>query len=62
MKRVTSGQPKYTRLHDEIDVRECKTSVTCGLCKQSGHNCHSCPNKNMGVGPSWCVITIVFFS
>ena len=52
MKRVTSGRPKYTRLHDEIDVRECKTSVTCGLCKQSGHNCHSCPNKNMGVGPS----------
>ncbi|RVW46035.1 hypothetical protein CK203_068655 [Vitis vinifera] len=52
MKRVSGGRPKSTRLHDEMDVREDKTSVTCGLCKQSGHNCRSCPNKNMGVGPS----------
>ncbi|RVX08331.1 hypothetical protein CK203_017615 [Vitis vinifera] len=52
MKRVSGGRPKSTRLHNEMDVREGKTSVTCGLCKQSGHNRRSCPNKNMGVGPS----------
>ncbi|KAL6332220.1 hypothetical protein AAG906_001935 [Vitis piasezkii] len=52
MKRVSGGRPKSTRLHNEMDVREGKTSVTCGLCKQSGHNRCSCPNKNMGVGPS----------
>ncbi|KAL6318547.1 hypothetical protein AAG906_000625 [Vitis piasezkii] len=52
MKRVSGGRPKSTRLHNEMDVREGKTSVTCGLCKQSGHNRCSCPNKNMGAGPS----------
>ena len=52
MKRVSGGRPKSTRLHNEMDVREGKTSVTCGLCKQSGHNCRSCPNKNMGARPS----------
>ena len=52
MKRVSGGRPKSTRLHNEMDVREGKNSVTCGLCKQSGHNRRSCPNKNMGVGPS----------
>ncbi|RVX23680.1 hypothetical protein CK203_000755 [Vitis vinifera] len=52
MKRLSGGRPKSTRLHNEMDVREGKTSVTCGLCKQSGHNRRSCPNKNMGAGPS----------
>ncbi|RVW77287.1 hypothetical protein CK203_050145 [Vitis vinifera] len=52
MKRVSGGRPKSTCLHNEMDVREGKTSVTCGLCKQSGHNRRSCPNKNMGAGPS----------
>ena len=52
MKRVSGGRPKSTRLHNEINVQESKTSVTCGLCKQSGHNRHSCPNKNMSVGSS----------
>ena len=52
MKRVSGGRPKSTRLHNEMDVREGKNSVTCGLCKQSGHNRRSCPNKNMGAGPS----------
>ena len=52
MKCVLSGQPKSTRLHHEMDVREGKTSITCGLCKQSGHNRRSYPNRNMGVGAS----------
>ncbi|KAL6323216.1 hypothetical protein AAG906_029223 [Vitis piasezkii] len=33
MKRVLGGRPKSTRLHNEMDVREGKTSVTFGLCK-----------------------------
>ena len=52
MKRVSSGRSKSIHLHNEMDVRQGKASVTCGLCKQSGHNRHSCPNRNMGVGPS----------
>ncbi|RVW59762.1 hypothetical protein CK203_096384 [Vitis vinifera] len=38
MKRASSGRPKSSHLHNEMDVREGKTSITCGLCKQSGHN------------------------
>ena len=34
MKRIGSERPKLTRLHNEIDVREGKTTMTCGLCKQ----------------------------
>ena len=33
MQRMGSGRPKSTRLHNEMDVREGKTSITCGLCK-----------------------------
>ena len=32
MKRISSGRPKSTRLHNEMDVREGKTTITCGLC------------------------------
>ena len=46
MKRIGSGRPKSTRLHNEIDVREGKTTITCGLCKQPGHNRRSCKNRN----------------
>ncbi|RVW80341.1 hypothetical protein CK203_039211 [Vitis vinifera] len=42
MKRLTSGQPKSSRLHNEMDARETRTPQTCGLCKQSGHNRRSC--------------------
>ena len=52
MECVSGGRLKSTRLHNEMDVREGKTSVICGLCKQSGHNRYSCPNKNMSVGSS----------
>ena len=45
MKRLTSGRPKSSRLHNEMDARETKTPQTCGLCKQSGHNRRSCPNR-----------------
>ena len=38
MKRIDSGCPKSTQLHNEMDVREAKTTITCGLCKQPGHN------------------------
>ncbi|KAL6334650.1 hypothetical protein AAG906_019513 [Vitis piasezkii] len=38
MKRLTSGRPKSSRLHNEMDARETRTPQTCGLCKQSGHN------------------------
>ena len=34
MKHIGSGRPKSTRLHNEMDVREEKTTITCGLCKQ----------------------------
>ncbi|RVW68072.1 hypothetical protein CK203_064579 [Vitis vinifera] len=46
MKRLTSGRPKSSLLHNEMDARETRTPQTCGLCKQSGHNRHSCPNVN----------------
>ena len=46
MKRIGSGRPKSTRLHNEINVREGKTTITCGLCKQLGHNRRSCDNRN----------------
>ena len=38
MKRIVSGRSKSTRLHNEIDVMEGKTTITNGLWKQSGHN------------------------
>ena len=46
MKRIGSGRPRSTRLHNEIDVREEKTTITYGLCKQLGHNQQSCKNRN----------------
>ena len=46
MKHIGSGHPKSTRLHNEIDVREGKATITCGLCKQPGHNRRSCNNRN----------------
>ena len=30
MKRIGSERPKSTRLHNEMDVRERKTTMTCG--------------------------------
>ena len=35
MKRIGSGRPKSTRLHNEMNVREGKTTITCALCKQT---------------------------
>ena len=46
MKRQTSGRPISTWLHNEMDVREGKTTIKCGLCKQTGHNRRSCKNRN----------------
>ena len=46
MKRIGSGRPKSTWLHNEMDVRVGKTNITCGLCKQPGHNRRSCKNIN----------------
>ena len=46
MQRFGSGRPKSTRLHNEMDVREGKTLITFGLCKQLGHNRFSCKNIN----------------
>ena len=46
MKHISSGRPKSTRLHNKMDVREGKTTITCGLCKQLGHNRRSCDNRN----------------
>ena len=34
MKRISSGRLKSTWLHNEMDVREGKTTITCELCKQ----------------------------
>ena len=31
MKHIVSRLPKSTRLHNEMDVREGKTTITCGL-------------------------------
>ena len=42
MKQIGSGRPRSTLLHNEMDVREGKTTITCGLCKQPGHNRRSC--------------------
>ena len=33
MKRIGSGCPKSTRFHNEMDVKEGKITITCGLCK-----------------------------
>ena len=46
IKRIGSGRPKSTWLHNEIGVREGKTTITCGLCKQLGHNWRSSKNRN----------------
>ena len=46
MKRIDSGLPKSTRLHNEMDVRKGKTTITCGLCKQPSHNRWSSKNRN----------------
>ena len=46
MKRQVSGRPISIRLHNEMDVREGKTTIKCGLCKQTGHNRRSCKNRN----------------
>ena len=46
MKCRGSGRPKSTRLHNEMNVREGKTTITCGLCKQPGHNRWPCKNRN----------------
>ena len=46
MKRIGSGRPKSTRLNNEMDIREGKTTITCGSCKQPGHNRWSCKNRN----------------
>ena len=45
MKHATSGRPKSSRLHSEMDAKEAKTQKTCGLCKQLGHNRRSCPTR-----------------
>ena len=46
MKRTSRGRPKSTRLHSEMDVREGKTTITCGFCKQPSQNRRSCRNRN----------------
>ena len=46
MKCVSSGWPKSSRLHNEMNVRKTKTSITCELCKQSSHDHLSCQNRN----------------
>ena len=46
IKHIGSGRPKSTRLHNEMDVREGKSTITCWLCKQPSHNLWSCKNRN----------------
>ena len=46
MKHIVSGCPKSTRFHNEMDVREGKTTIKCGLCKQLGNNRRSCRSRN----------------
>ena len=46
MRHSGSGRPKSTLLHNEVDVREGKTLIRCGLCKQLGHNRRSCKNRS----------------
>ena len=46
MKRIGSRRPKSIQLHNEMEVREDKTTITCGLCKQPSHNRRSCKNRN----------------
>ena len=46
MKHTSHGHPKSTRLQNEMDVREGKSTITCGLCKEPDHNCISCQNRN----------------
>ena len=46
MKHTSRGHPKSPCLHNEMDVREGETILTCGLCKQHGHNSRSCQNMN----------------
>lgn len=45
---MSSAQPHSSFLHNEMNVRERKTSIICGFYKQSGHNQYSCQNKNKG--------------
>ena len=50
MKRIGNGHPKSIRSHNEMDIRVGKTTITCGSCKQPGHNRWSCKNRN---GMEW---------
>ena len=46
MKRIGNRRPKSIRLHNEMEVREEKTTITCGFCKQPSHNRRSYKNRN----------------
>ena len=46
MQRMGSVRLRSNWLHNEMDVREGKTPITCGLCKQLGHKRRSCKNRN----------------
>ena len=46
IKHTSRGRPKSTCLHNEMDVKDRKTTITCGLCKQPSYNSPSCQNRN----------------
>ena len=41
-----------------MDVTEGKTSIICGLYKQSGHNCRPCQNRNKVNKTMWRMYVI----
>ena len=62
MKRTSRGRPKSTNLHNEMDVREGKITITCGFCKQPSHNRRSCRNRNqvdLNMYVFSCYITLI---
>ena len=62
LKWLTSGRPKSSRLHNEMDARETRTLQARGLCKQSGHNRRSYPNRETNDRKSWCTSWTFYFT
>ena len=45
LKRSEKGRPRSTRLRNEMDIKEGRTLIRCGICRVQGHDRRKCPSK-----------------
>ena len=45
LKRLEKGQSRFTRLRNEMDIKEGRTLIRCGICKTQGHDRRKCPSR-----------------